>query len=79
MRQEPDLPALVEALRAAGFCAVVEADGALAILVIDPATPFPGEPTRLRLIELARAAGFSHVALELTSVAFGRRDTAGPA
>ncbi|WP_148306331.1 hypothetical protein [Gemmatirosa kalamazoonensis] len=61
---------LRSALAAAGVPADVEADGALAILRVShrPRTARPLDAaTRAEVVALARACGFTHVAIELSS------------
>jgi hypothetical protein len=64
----PDARALGAALAALGLPCDVEVSGSLAILVPRVGARWPDRPLRLEVTRVARAHGFTHVALEVVSV-----------
>jgi hypothetical protein len=72
---QPDADALRDRLLDLGVRARVAADGALAVLRVEPSAPsvWAERSGRAAIVEAARACGFTHVALELTADASGDR------
>jgi hypothetical protein len=79
----PDASALAVALNEAGVACAVEGRERLALLVVDPgaAAAFAEAPARERVLRLAAAHGFTHLAVELREGdgAEPREATEGPA